>query len=693
MFVILALGVLMRLNNALRYPSLHGYDSYAHVSYVWHLLRAGDLPLPSDGWGRFHPPLYYAACAGIWRVLGHMEPSQVLKVIALVFAIASLVPALVSYVIARRYFSGQLVPLLAPALVLLLPVNIYTAPMFGNETLTVLLCSLALYLLLRAVQKESLTSVAGLGITVGFALLTKFTSIAYVVIAVAVLALQGLRTRQWRPVLKQVTLLGVLVLLIAGWFYGRNLYLYGTPFQMSRQYFVTRRIEANQATGRRDLLAYLTFDRRIFKDPLYVSKPVVDSVWTGAFASTWFDAFANWFLPYNSTTRTVGRILLVLGVVPTVLVVVGLCAGVWRLSTRGWDDVLVVMYVATGVVLAMFVAYTFENRVFAAVKASYMLPAIVPFSFWFTLGVATIAVWPGPWLRMALVALSSSAAVIIPVYTYQLLFELGLGGHYWNVVGVVDYFAGFRDQAREKFSGVVRSENLYLAHENLGSLALEEEHVDGALSEFREAMRLLPTQALGGGAEDTAMLVQLTRADYLNSLAVIYDRLGRDRRALESARAAVRLDPTLPEAYYDLAVLLLKRGSVEAALPAIQRAIELDPGFSAAHFLLGVAQQQAGDCARAVTTLSEASAVTRWPRRTYPHAVGTGDIHDAAIVRRRRIMDLPPILEPERALAACRDAAHPHARRRGWPCGSGETAPGTSCYPRSAERERLIWLR
>jgi tetratricopeptide (TPR) repeat protein len=203
-----------------------------------------------------------------------------------------------------------------------------------------------------------------------------------------------------------------------------------------------------------------------------------------------------------------------------------------------------------------------------------------------------------------------------------------------------------------------------LARENLASLALEEGHVEGALSEISEAMRLLPKQAIGGSEEDTATLVRLTHADYLNSMAVIYDRLGQERLALTAARAAVGLDPDLPEAHYDLAVLLLKSGSAGAALPALRRAIELDPGFADAHFLLGVAEQHAGDCVRAVETLSQASAVTRWPRRTYPHAVGTGDLHDAAIVRRRWITDLPPALEPEQALAACRGAARPHALRR-----------------------------
>src|SRR5436853_1935265 len=52
-------ALLMRLNNAIRYPSLHGFDSYAHATYIWQILKTWTVPVASDGWGRFHPPLYY----------------------------------------------------------------------------------------------------------------------------------------------------------------------------------------------------------------------------------------------------------------------------------------------------------------------------------------------------------------------------------------------------------------------------------------------------------------------------------------------------------------------------------------------------------------------------------------------------------------------------------------------------------
>ena len=655
MLGLLGVGVLMRVNNALRYPSLHGYDGYAHVTYVWHLIRSGDLPLPNEGWGRFHPPLYYAICAAIWSGLRDLPPSTVLKVLSVLFSLAGLVSALVAWALARRLLPERpLVQLLAPAFVLFLPVHVYTAPMLGNEAFTTVLCSLALYLLVRVLESGRWAHAAALGVAVGAALLTKFTAVAYVAVTIVVLGLAGLRTGRLRVAAAHACVAGAIMLAVAGWFYARNIQLYGTPFQMSREYFVTRRIESAQAHGRRDLLSYLTINPQIFREPLYKSGSVADSVWTGAYASTWFDAYGNWFLPYNATTKALGRALLVLGIVPTLLIAVGLARAIAWVARRGWHDVLVVSLAATGVMVGMFCAYTWVNRIVSAAKASYLLPAVVPFGLWFALGVETVTGWGRRWRALVIGELALLLAVIVPIYTYQLLFEVGLGPHYWNTVAAVEYFAGFPERARRTLTAIVRHHDLYLARENLAAIALDEDRPWAALRQLRRANRLLPLQALGGLPSDRAILVRDTRADYQNSFAVIYYRLAMPDAALRAARRAIELDPGLPEAHYNLAVLHLERDAPAEAIAALEHAVALDPGFAAAHALLGVAQQRTGDCAAAMRTLARVEATRRWPRRAYAHAVGTGDLHDAAVVRHRWIDVLPPELAPARARATCR---------------------------------------
>ena len=193
-------------------------------------------------------------CRHLVAAAKHVEPKQVLKVISVTFSVLGLVSALVSYAIARRYFRDRpLAQFMAPAFILFLPVHIYTAPMLGNESLNTVLCSVALYLLLRTVQTERLLWAAALGTVLGLGMLTKATSLMYVATAGLVIALWGLHRGRWRAAFTQLCVVGVLVLAVAGWFYVRNLQVYGTPLQMGREYFFNRHIEDSLATGRRGI--------------------------------------------------------------------------------------------------------------------------------------------------------------------------------------------------------------------------------------------------------------------------------------------------------------------------------------------------------------------------------------------------------------------------------------------------------
>ena len=660
-------AVLVRMNNAVRYPSLHGFDAFGHVTYIWHLLFTHSVPLPSDGWGRFHPPLFYALSAAIWSLLRSLEPGQVLKIINVIFGLAAMGCAVVSFLAVRTTLSGRLWPAWSAALfVLLLPVSIYIAPMLGNEPLNMLLCSVALLLLIRAISTQRTSVVVALGVTLGLAMLCKFTSIVILGAVGATILLWGIFQGGWRATLKMLCIVGALVLAISGWFYGRNAVLYGNPFQMSRDFFATQRIEATIPTGARGLAAYTSFDTGIFSDPTYFRGSVIDSVWTGAYATTWSDAHVGWFLPppFGSLAlRRIGRALMVLGLLPTFLVIVGLVRGVRRLATKGWDPTLASMLTALVMMLAMFVIYTFANRIYTAVKASYLLPAIVPFSFWFALGLEALVTRSRAVLLIVSGWLVTLSLLILPVFTYQLFFEVDLGPQFWNSLGVIDYWAGFRDSARTKFDAAIEygppympASNLYLGHENLSTMAFDEGRYSESLVELKRAIELVRNQ-VPGRPDDVAQFLSTVEAEYSNSLAVIYERLGWDDSAYDAVERSLRSDSSIPEAHYDQGLLLLKRGQPEAAITSLQRAIDLDPGFVDAHLLMGVAQQRAGNCAEALSILQKAMSERNWPRRTYPHEAGTGEFHDAAITRRRHISHTPPGMNADYALAVCQASA------------------------------------
>jgi tetratricopeptide (TPR) repeat protein len=648
------LAVLMRLNNAVRFPSLTGYDSFGHLTYIWYLLKTGSVPFADQGWSFFHPPLYYALAAAIWKPLQAVDPKQVLKVIGVTFSLVGLGSAWIASGVARRYFAhNRLARGAAPLFVLFVPVGIYTAPMLGNEGLNAVLCSGALWLLLHDLDTPTWPRAAALGLLLGAALLTKATAAAIVMAAVLSLAAWGVATRRlWTAAVHLAIVLGAAGL-VCGWYYVRNTQHFGTPFVMSRSYLVVAHVENAFPTGQRGPLAYLRFDPRILVSARYMEPPVIDSVWTGAVAGTWFEVVGASFTPrveHDAAALWTARMLIVLGLIPTGVILLGIFGAARRLVRRGWDATLVVMLSALAAMIGVFIVYTHHVPQFTAVKASYLMPAVVPFGFFFALGLAVVARWRHL-LRLVLINCALALALIIPVFTYQLIFAAELDAFYWNALGVTYYLAGFDDSAQEILSAVGHGYHYYAPYENLAAIALDHGRFDEALANLEQATTLVESQTFGVGRE-RSQLAQLNVAEYASTSAVAYAAAGRVGQAVAAAQRAVDLAPEIPEAHYNLATLVLQGGSPEAGRAEVERALQLDPSFTEAHALLAIAAARQGDCRTAVAELQRAAAVSR-PQRAYPWQTGRGDLLDAGLARRRIITLCAAGLNPYSVVAIC----------------------------------------
>ena len=674
----------VRVNNALTFPPLQGYDGFAHFTYVWYLAATGHLPLATGGWAFFHPPLYYAGMALLWKALAPIDALLPLRAGALIVSLLGLVHAAVTWVLVRRILPGRpLVHLLAAGFMLFLPVHLYSAPFLGNEGLTAVLCSLAILVLLALLACPSPARSALLGLLLGLAMLTKFSALPVVAGALATLGLQALRARRLRAGLAQLGIVVAVMLGVCGWYYARNVALHGTPFQMGQGAFMVRHVESMQPRAQRGLAEYLLFDPWIFRRPTWPRgfsltddleggrhRALREAVWTGLYANTWFDGFGGWVLPRVSASepaRRAGQALLCLGVVPTLLVLYGVWTAVARTWREGWDDTRIALLALLAAMLGLFVAGTRAVPTPAAVKATYLMPITVVFGVLFALGTARLADrWPRA-LPLVAAECALVAALAVAVFWRGLLFAHSAIAHpvpefaavARNAYGVVYYAAGDRDAARARFRAAAAA-GWHLGWENLGLLALEEGRPLEALHLLKTARRLQPAQSFGL-PEDRRRFDRTTRAEHLNTLAVVYHRLGWHEEALRAARAAHARDGDVPEVHYDLAVLCLlaapdagagRELALRQAKRELERALALDPGFAEARTMLGVTQALAGDCEAAEATWRAAGDACR--RRRYPVETGPGTEHAASIGRRRTITDLPQRLGPAHSLEACR---------------------------------------
>jgi len=692
--VMVAVAAAVRIQNAFAFSPLRGYDGFGHFTYIWYMSETWSVPRPTSGWSFFHPPLYYALMAALWTALDGVDSLLRLNFAALLMGILSLTHAAVSYVIVRRYFPGErLIHLLAPGLMLVLPVNVYSAPFLSNEGLGAVLCSVSLLALLAVLARPSLTRSVALGLCLGLAMLTKFSGLVVVLGAFAALALQALVRRRVAAGLLTLAAVATVMLSVCGWYYARNMSLYGTPFKLSRDEFMVRHIENFQTKGTRGLLEYVLFDPIIFRRPQWprglplagevpqtaVRSPIRESVWTGIYANAWFDGQGGWILPKvteSELSRRAGQALLCLGLVPTLVIILGVATAITTLRRRGWDDTLAAMLLTFAAMVATFVSGTRVITMHAAIKATYFMSVTVVFSFWFALGLRRLADMNRRWLRFVVAESAVLAIVSCAVFTQGLLFKPLLPAEdsafrpEWdNLQGVVYYAGGERGRARAAFQ-LAASRDWYLAHENLAAIVFQEGRPLEALYHLRNAARIEPSQSIGNPA-DRKHFDMITQAEYSNSMAVIYHDLGWRDDALRAAAEAVAKDATLPEAYYNLGVLKLLRATgaesaegkppsrldvigVRQARTNFERAFTFDPGFLPAAAMLGVTEAMLGNCEQAEANIVKIVDPPPGLRREFPAETGRGIWQAASIGRRKYIEQLPEELEPRRWLAACR---------------------------------------
>lgn len=208
-------------------PLTTGFDARHHLAYVDWLLRERALPLPSDGWSTYHPPLYYVLAALAQQTLGPIGtklPSFAagLGLVWATFALArTLLPTRPEAIAAAVLFAG------------VLPLDVYTAAYVSNEPLHAALFGVGVWLCARALAapRVTLAGAALTGAAVGLALLAKVTALVLAAVAgcfllARVVQHEGFAIGRLAGV---AAAYAVPIAAIAGWFYARNLALYGMP--------------------------------------------------------------------------------------------------------------------------------------------------------------------------------------------------------------------------------------------------------------------------------------------------------------------------------------------------------------------------------------------------------------------------------------------------------------------------------
>ena len=683
-----AVAAAVYINNVIVLPSLRAPDGFGHFTYIWYFAETGSVPLATVGWSFFHPPLYYAFMASIWNLLPSVDPIIRLKLGTGLIAFAGIAQAGIAYLIVRRSVpDNRWAQLLAIGIMLFLPLQMFSAGYLGNERLNAVFSGTALLTLLWLLDRPVLSRAFVFGALLGLAMLVKFTAVVVVSGAFATLFFSFLVRREYVQGVKIMLVVGLTMLSICGWFYVRNVVLYGTPIQMSRETEMVQRVEHYQTKGKRSLLEYVLFDPLIITSPQWprgipiygrlgpdiVRSPLRESVFTGAFTNAWFDGIGGQVLPImrlDPVVKHSGQLILTLALFPSALVLVGIGVTIRKLWKEGWDDLHGAMLITFTAMMTVFVYGTKMVVLHAAVKATYLTPVAVIFAFFLANGFNAVSKRHRGSARAVVAICATLAVASIFVFTLGAFVGRGylldgLNERTWqNVYGVIRYAGGHKERARKMFEASA-AEDWHLGHENVAAMALNAGQTRLAIRHLRAASRTQPGQSFGL-PEDRQKFNNSMQAEYNTVLAVAYHRLGKPQLAFRSAVDAVMRNRRIPEANYNLGMLhlvqsrSLAEGSperakrVEDAKVQFQFSQQMDPGFGAAFAMEGVTLALQGNCEEAGSFFLRAEEADRIGDRIYPHASGTGDMHEAAIHRRLQIRAIPEELEPEFQRRRCR---------------------------------------
>jgi 4-amino-4-deoxy-L-arabinose transferase-like glycosyltransferase len=248
-------------------PAGEANDELDHVIYTEHLLRDSAFPhISADNGHESHqPPLYYLIAAGWQKLLGvrpfelvlgpattikpgapplelshtytraqHQAAVHVheLRLLSVLFGLGTV---LLTFVAARLATNRDNIALASALSVALWPKEVVVSSVVTNDSLVIALGSLALVLLLlwlRAGASDVVRSrwLAGvLGVVLGLAVLTKFSALPLVAVAVVIMAgvvlRRDRRLRSIRFLEPALVLVGCLA--VSGWWFLRNKHLYG----------------------------------------------------------------------------------------------------------------------------------------------------------------------------------------------------------------------------------------------------------------------------------------------------------------------------------------------------------------------------------------------------------------------------------------------------------------------------------
>lgn len=371
-----------------------GFDAFGHLDYIRFILNTHTIPLATDGWSMYHPPLFHLLAAWLLEFIGRgLDGAQALDPARAIPLICGIAHITVAAVMTRKLFPGTSTRLaLATLMAGIIPMNIYVSMYISNESPSAFFAGCAILgtvWMLMAPQTSARMSLAT-GVCMGMALLTKFTALLLVPVACFFVGAKVLlaEKKSFSRAMGSALLMLVGALVVSGWYYVRNVAEFGYPMVVNWD-LPGKPAALLQWPGFHTPAYYLAFGEAL-RHPYFSG---FHSFWDGIYSTFWGDGYLAgestlrtrlpiWNYHFMSSTYLLALPATVLG-----------CIGALRAMVMALKDAnlrvrlaLSFLLAITAVVLSATAYYTLKVPVYSTVKAFYGLMLLGPLAVFLALG-------------------------------------------------------------------------------------------------------------------------------------------------------------------------------------------------------------------------------------------------------------------------------------------------------------------
>jgi len=554
--VLAGFWLVLFVHNTAPWPHLAGFDAQGHVDYIRYIQEHNSLPMASQGWEMYQPPLYYLLSAA-WLNLLHLSASDAsgltaLRFLGLAIGVTHLVIIQASL---RLLFPAERSKAVwGVMLAACLPAMLYLSQYTTNEAFAAMLVSACVCLTLRALRQEQLTwrSCAGLGFCLGAALLAKSTALLVLPPVFGALLWKWLEKRTTAPAqwAARVGLIASLCILVGGWHCARLWIHYGNPLISNMNPGLG--FSWWQDDGYRTCAFYLRFGN-VLLNPW---TSTFQGYWDAFYATLWGDGLLGGAVdcfsrpPWNYDLMAIGYLLAIL---PTLAVLAGGILALVKFIRQPSAEWLLLLGLSS---LILWALCHMSLVVPAQIKAIYGLSALIPFCAFAAIG-------------------SDLLARRSPILRSIVCVGLGL----WAINSYASFWISRSSvpSVVEQACALVRK-GQYLDATDLLKRRLGPEPGNADL-QFSLAFFLTTTGRVEEGARLAEMMVREhpddCRGHHVLALALVHQN--QPDRAIDEIRQIMALAPGYDPSWKSLAALLIAQGNPDETIILTRQALAAAP--------------------------------------------------------------------------------------------------------------------